>query len=70
MNKDKKTEDLFEFRLSDDTWVNAWTDGEITFFSLRFVTLAIPNELFNELIKALSRYTGVEEDKRRINGVV
>lgn len=53
---ESKFEDLFEFDLEDETHVQAWTDEESTFLTIAFVTLCIPNEVFDELLEKLAQY--------------
>jgi hypothetical protein len=56
MVEKSKIKDLFEFNLSDETYVSAWTDGDFTFLTIDFVTLAISNDVFDELLQKLVVY--------------
>ncbi len=49
-------EDLFDFELSDGPYIHCWTDGELTFLTVGYVTLTIPNKGFNELMGRLCEY--------------
>ena len=61
------TKDLFEFRLSDETYVNAWEDEDTTYLTIAFVTLAIPTEVFEELLKKINqKYLNKIEKKTNI----
>lgn len=64
MTEEKELKDLFETELSDGTYINSWTDGELTFLSIRFITLAIPNELFDELLEFLTNYHRSKNPKK------
>jgi len=61
--------ELFGAMLSDDSYVVAWTDGEFTYLTLRFVTLAIPNESFDELLEIFCNYARSKIDNSK-TGVV
>ena len=64
MTEEKELKDLFETELSDGTYINSWTDGELTFLSIRFITLAIPNELFDELLEFLTNHHRSKNPKK------
>ena len=59
--------DLFEFSLEDETHIQAWTDEESTFLTIAFVTLCIPNEVFEELLEKLTQYF---REKNNNTGVI
>jgi len=69
MGKQSKIIDLFNAELSDGSYVQAWKDGESTFFTIRFVTLAVPNELFEELLEVLCQHRRSKIDNSK-TGVV
>jgi len=54
--KKSKIIDLFDAELSDGSYVQAWKDEGWTYLTIRFVTLAIPNEAFDELLEVLSQH--------------
>lgn len=61
------TKDLFEFRLSDETYVNAWEDEDTTYLTIAFVTLAIPTEIFEELLKKINqKYPNKVKEKTNV----
>ena len=61
------TKDLFEFRLSDETYVNAWEDEDTTYLTIAFVTLAIPTEIFEELLTKINqKYLNKVKEKTNV----
>ena len=48
--------DLFDFELSDGIYVSAWSDEDFTYLNINFVSLCLPNELFDELLAKLTQY--------------
>lgn len=69
MGKKGKIIDLFDAELSDGSYIQAWKDNELTFFTIRFVTLAIPNDVFKELLEVLGQHTRNKIDNSK-TGVV
>lgn len=57
-----KITDLFDTTLSEETSVNAWRNNELTFLSVGYVRICLPNKVFNELCEVLANFHRMRQD--------
>ena len=54
--------DLFDTTLSEEMSVNAWRNSELTFLSVGYVRIRLPNKVFNELCQVLANFHRIRQD--------